>query len=154
MGKPRFVADASFDPDHPNALAIYCSDGRFTDPVEQLLHGLGHSRLDTLTMPGGPGLLNIWSASSSTRQALSEAARFLIEQHRIRRVVLIAHKGCGYYRALFRGDSAERIEERQRSDLAVAARELRGSQGRVAADLFYASVDGGRVVFEEVAAGS
>ena len=42
-----------FEATHPEALAVYCSDGRFTDAVEELLHHLGYTRLDTLTLPGG-----------------------------------------------------------------------------------------------------
>ncbi|HZU98886.1 MAG TPA: carbonic anhydrase [Planctomycetota bacterium] len=148
MKQGTFAARTRFESSHPTALAIYCSDGRFTDSVEELLHGLGHPRLDTLTMPGGPALLNLWSATTSARHAVQEAARFLIEKHRIRKVVLVAHEGCGYYRSLCSGETPEQIEERQRKDLAVASRELRGHQGRVATDLYYARTDGERVVFE------
>jgi carbonic anhydrase len=148
--RKSLASTVKFDVSHPNALAIYCSDGRFTESVEQLLYGLGHGRLDTLTLPGGPALFNIWSASSSARQAMTEAARFLIEQHKIRRVILVAHKGCGYYKALCSGDAPQKIEERQRNDLALAARELRGPEGRVGTDLFYARVDGERVIFDPV----
>jgi hypothetical protein len=54
-----------YDRTHPAALAIYCSDGRFTRAVERLLKSLGHSRLDTMTLPGGPALLNPWPADLS-----------------------------------------------------------------------------------------
>ena len=50
-----FQSSTPYEPSHPKALAIYCSDGRFTQPVEDLLHSLGHARLDTCTLPGGPG---------------------------------------------------------------------------------------------------
>jgi len=54
----RFVASERFRPSHPSALAVYCSDGRFTRAVEQLLESKGCARVDTLTMPGGPALFS------------------------------------------------------------------------------------------------
>ena len=48
--------NAHYDAAYPDALAVYCSDGRFTRAVDELLAKLGHPRLDTLTIPGGPGL--------------------------------------------------------------------------------------------------
>jgi len=35
-----YVARAGFDARHPTALTVYCSDGRFTDAVEELLDEL------------------------------------------------------------------------------------------------------------------
>ena len=54
-----------FDASHPKALAIYCSDGRFTSAVEVLLEAVGHDRLDTMTLPGGPALLCTSAANLS-----------------------------------------------------------------------------------------
>ena len=44
-----FQGRTAFHEEHPTALAVYCSDGRFTESVEELLRALGHERLDTLT---------------------------------------------------------------------------------------------------------
>ena len=79
-----------FDARHPTALAIYCSDGRFTSAVEDLCEGLGHERLDTMTLPGGPALLTHWPADLSEVHVFSRAADFLIEAHAISQTVLLA----------------------------------------------------------------
>jgi hypothetical protein len=73
-----FVSAARYDASHPRALAVYCSDGRFTQAIEDLLRHLGHDRLDTLTLPGGPGLLNLWAGSLLEADQMERAARFLI----------------------------------------------------------------------------
>lgn len=35
-----YVSKEKFEASHPDALAVYCSDGRFTDAVEELLHSM------------------------------------------------------------------------------------------------------------------
>lgn len=74
MPTPGFVASAPFSEEHPKALAVYCSDGRFTEAVEDLLASVGNRRIDTLTIPGGAALLHFWSAASSAREQLCHHA--------------------------------------------------------------------------------
>src|SRR5215217_6894713 len=102
-----FVARAPYSASYPTALAIYCSDGRFTEAVEELLHHLGHKRLDTLTLPGGPGLLNPWAASVLEAGQVMRSAQMLIKNHGITEVVLLAHAGCGHYKLRFPRQSPE-----------------------------------------------
>src|SRR3954447_985255 len=94
-------AKVPFDATHPHALAMYCSDGRFTEAIEELLHSLGHPRLDTLTIPGGPALLDLTSSNLDGVEVMRTAASFLIKGHAIKQVVLLGHDGCGYYKARF-----------------------------------------------------
>lgn len=145
-----FESATPFDPSHPTALAIYCSDGRFTQPVEDLLHGLGHSRLDTITLPGGPGLLNHLSASYADADAMTRSAAFLIAKHAITEVVLLAHHGCGYYRHKRPMDSTEQIEMRQLDDLRHAAKAITKLQPQVKVHLYFARPHGGHVRFEPI----
>ncbi|MBI3725172.1 hypothetical protein HY251_14665 [bacterium] len=148
--RERFVAEAPFDPEYPRALAIYCSDGRFTDAVEELLERSGHERLDTLTLPGGSALLDFWTASWSEREAMTHALSFLVEKHGIERVVLIAHAGCGFYREHFRHEPAYLLRERQERDLRLAARLVREAHPELEVDLYFAEPVNGRVAFERV----
>lgn len=149
----RFTSSAVFDASHPRALAVYCSDGRFTDAVEQLLHHLGHGRLDTLTLPGGPGLLNFWAGSMLEADHVDRAAKFLIRGHGIDHVVLLAHAGCGHYRARYAGRSAKEIEATQLDDLRMAAKSIRAARPGLDVKLFYASPEGERVRFDGVSEG-
>jgi hypothetical protein len=150
MGGPPFLASEAFDSSYPRALAIYCSDGRFTNAVEELLHWRGHARLDTLTVPGGPALFNTWLAGMSQSSAVVESSGFLIESHGIREVILIAHEGCGYYRKRYDGVGADQVRAHQEDDLRRAARVLKEAHPSIEVVLYRASVGDGRVRFATV----
>jgi hypothetical protein len=150
MARPPFLAQGSYDPTHPSALALYCSDGRFTEAVEELLRSLGHPRLDTLTVPGGPGLFNVWVAGMTDSTSIAAAARFLIDAHKIRRVILVAHEGCGYYRQQLAGRDPDVVRRQQFDDLHLAARTIEGGWSGLRVDTYYARVEEGRVRFDVV----
>lgn len=135
-----FRSPLHFDKTHPSALAVWCSDGRFTHAVEQLLQSLGEARLDTLTIPGGPALLDTTSAGVGALDVVREATSFLVKGHSIQRVVLIAHAECGYYRNRFRYESAEAMRRRQLADLRGAARWLRTAHGGVQVSCYFAEI--------------
>lgn len=145
-GVSTFVARTPYQASHPTALAIYCSDGRFTEAVEELLHHLGHKRLDTLTLPGGPGLLNPWACSVLEAQQVLKSAEMLIKNHAIRDVVLLAHAGCGHYRLTFPTLSPEEMKARQIADLGVAARALTAAGVKV--HRYWLEPEGERVRFD------
>jgi hypothetical protein len=150
MPATPFVSTAAFDTHHPSALAVYCSDGRFTQAVEDLLRHLGHERLDTLTLPGGPGLLNFWAGSLLEADQVERAAGFLIRGHEIEHVVLLAHAGCGYYRQKYPGRPAAEVHRTQLDDLVIAARSLRSARAGLSMALYYAVPEGSRVRFDAV----
>ena len=141
---------ATFDKKHPKALAIYCSDGRFTDAVEELVHGLGHPRLDVLCMPGGPALLDLGSASFSALEAMRTSASFLIRGHLTKHITLVAHDGCGYYKERYRFETAEEIIKQQKDDLRIAAQWLAGSHPDLEIAMYFAKPDGSKIVFDEI----
>jgi hypothetical protein len=145
-----FVAEVPYEAAHPKALAVYCSDGRFTQAVEELCHHLGHPRLDTLTIPGGPGLLNLWAGSLLEADQIQRAARFLIRGHAIDHVVLLAHAGCGYYAQRYPGRPRADVERTQLDDLRAAARAVREARAGIAVALYYVRPDAGRVRFDPV----
>ena len=155
MPDATFVSVSRFQPEHPRALALYCSDGRFTGPVEELLESLGHDRLNTVTLPGGPALLDLWSASYADRDAVARALSFLIEGHALTHLVLVAHEGCGYYRARHALLAPAEVEKRQVQDLRTAAAAIRTANSRTPLDvaLFYARAADGAVRFEPVPVG-
>ena len=132
-------AKTPFDAKHPEALAMYCSDGRFTEAIEELLHGLGHARLDTLTIPGGPALLDLTSSNLGAVDVMREAATFLIRGHRIKRVVLLGHEGCGYYRARFPYESPDAMRRRQLDDIRQAARWVSANHEELTVTSYFAT---------------
>jgi hypothetical protein len=66
-------------------------------------------------------------------------------------VVLLAHKGCGYYGRKFPDLTPDEIEKRQLADLRYAIAELADTHPRLSIDAFIAVPDGGRVRFDRVA---
>lgn len=92
----RFRAPYPSSPRTPTRSRCTASDGRFTHAVEALLAELGYPRLDTLTVPGGPAVLSIATASLGTFDVVRNALSFLVTGHAIAHVVLIAHDSCGY----------------------------------------------------------
>jgi hypothetical protein len=150
MPRASFIAKTHYEAAHPSALALYCSDGRFTESVEELLHSLGHARLDTMTMAGGPGLFNLWIAGMTDSTAIASGARFLIEAHKIQRVILIAHEGCGFYKKHMGGRSPADTRHQQEDDLRLAARTLASTRSGLRVDAYYARIEEGHVAFDAV----
>jgi carbonic anhydrase len=140
----------AFEASYPSALAVYCSDGRFTDAVDELLDKLGHPRLDTLTIPGGPGLLNHKTSGYSDCDTFSRSAEFLIREHHITTVVLLAHDACGFYGRKFPDLTSEQIRSRQLDDLRLAMRELLETHPRLRVEAFVAVPTGDHVRFDPV----
>lgn len=145
-----FVSRVPFERTHPTTLAIYCSDGRFTDAVEDLAVHLGHDRIDTLTIPGGPGLLNRWVADYMESEMITRAADFLIRGHHITEVLLLAHAGCGYYQHRHGSQGPDFIAQQQLEDLRFGAGELQKAHPGITVRLFFARPHDERIHFVPV----
>jgi len=144
------ITHTPYDPTHPTALAVYCSDGRFTRAVEELLQGLGYGRLDTLTIPGGPAHLSPQTATYAEGQLIGEAASFLISSHHVSHVVLLAHDGCGHYKQRLFGMDEAYVHEQQLADLHEARHLLIRAHAGLDVRAFYATVENDAVRFDEV----
>jgi hypothetical protein len=133
-----------------NAAAVYCSDGRIGDHIDDFLHeGLGLPRYDRLACPGGPmalagRLLAFWEA-----RGVDDQLRFLTRVHAVSQVVLIAHAGCAYYRERL-GFEAAVTETEQRFDLVGAGATVQRIQPTIEVAAFFAHVDADAVSFERV----
>lgn len=147
-----FTAEAPWNASFPDTLAIYCSDGRFTRPVEDLTKHDGHARLDTLTLPGGPAMLVDGSSNDSDHDTVVRALAFLVKGHDLKHVVLIAHKDCGYYKATFPSFSKKELLERQIADLEAARAKIQAKfmVPPLTVDCYYATPENGRVVFRKI----
>lgn len=141
---------APFEEAHPSALALYCSDGRLTRSIEELLQTLGHERHDTLTLPGGPGLLSHWTARHGEAYTVKHSAEFLIRALRIRTVCLVSHAGCGYYSARYGDHPPAEREERALRDLREAIRAVHEIEPSLDVHAFFARPDAGHVRFDPV----
>ena len=140
-----------FREDHPDTLALHCSDGRFTKAVHALLTN-EHPRYDIMAMPGGPALLSQSGGSLVEVEATRGGASFLIRGHKIQHVFLIAHAGCGFYKRKYPGQSPSWVQERQVQDLQVASAWIRRTHPTVAFYLYMAkpTIETGMVDFQAV----
>jgi hypothetical protein len=133
-----------------HAAAIYCSDGRVGEQIDEFLHlGLGLPRYDRLALPGGPACLSGSLAAFLEARALEDALRFLIRVHDLSQVVLIAHEGCAYYRERL-GVPEARVVAEQREDLRKALRSVPRLADGLGAKAFLARVAASRISFEPV----
>lgn len=148
--RAAFVSSIPYEEQRIYAAAIYCSDGRLGDHIDEFLHtALGLPRYDRMACPGGPvGLAGRLAAFWETR-GVEAQLKFLVQVHDIRKVVLIGHADCAYYtrRLLL---SPDRVEAEQRHDLQAALWTVRQMVPRIEAAGYWARVAGREVVFETV----
>jgi hypothetical protein len=140
-----------FDENRIRAAAVYCSDGRFGEHVDDFLkNALKLPRYDRLAVPGGAGCLAGHLFAYREEWALIEQLQFLIRAHAIERLVLIAHQDCAFYAEQLRVSSLP-LETRQREDLQTAAARIRSFAPILRLDLFFARKDpSGAIRFESL----
>lgn len=115
-----FVSTLPYEAARIYAAAVYCSDGRIGDHVDDFLHnGLGLPRYDRVACPGGPVALSGRFQAFWDARGVEEQLRFLAQVHDVKTVVLIAHANCAYYLKRL-SLSANAVEAAQREDLAKA----------------------------------
>jgi hypothetical protein len=143
-----YAGRTPFDPHRVGAAAVYCSDGRFGEQMDEFLHqGLGLPRYDRVAVPGGAACLaGRGGGSWQQRAALEEQLSFLIREHALRRVVLIAHAGCAFYKDAW--TAWRSVEQQQAADLAAAAQSIRFWNPTVEVQAYFARPVARRVTFE------
>ena len=129
------------------AAAVYCADGRYNDQTDDFLHQhLGLPRYDRVVIPGGAGCLAGHTHAMRERGAFEKQLRFLVESHQIKRIVLIAHEDCGFYRHLLRLRTP--IEAQQCQDLLAVAAMIRTWTDGLQVDAYFARKVDDLVQFE------
>jgi len=92
-----------FEENRSGVVAVYCSDGRFGEQCDDLLHhALGLRHYDRLVVPGGAACLAGYVAASREESTLMSQLEFLIRAHVLHHVVLIAHQDCAFYTSRLR----------------------------------------------------
>jgi hypothetical protein len=139
-----------FDAARVGAAALYCSDGRFGEQMDEYLHqSCGWPRYDRLAIPGGPATLSgeisvLWEESF-----LRKHLEFLVRAHDLKRLALIAHEGCAFYQHWLHLPP-ESIQQRQIQDLQQAQEQLRLSLPALQVRTLFARNRKGRVQFFDI----
>ena len=143
-----YESPTPYDPARIHAAAIYCSDGRVGEQIDEFLHqGLGLPRYDRVAVPGGPACLAGSLVTFQEARAVEDSLRFLIRVHDLEKVVLIAHEGCAYYLERLGVPDASLLTQ-QRQDLEKAVRAVRKLQDGLRVESFLARRSSGRIRFE------
>jgi len=144
-----YESPVPFDGRRVQAAAVYCSDGRWGEQVDDLLHNdLGLPRYDRLAVPGGAACLAGHFATYREEEGVLAQLRFLVAVHRLEQLVLIAHEHCAFYTERLHVSPLQ-MESRQREDMQKAIRRVQGF-GRLRVRAYFARLWDGVVRFEAV----
>lgn len=149
-----YISALPFEHERIGAAAVYCSDGRYGEQMDEFLHHcLELPHYDRVAIPGGAACLAGHLLAMRERGALDRQLKFLIEGHGLTRVVLIAHQDCGFYKANVHPHKLRNValEELQAADLATVAALLRDYNRSLEVDAYFARKVEGLVRFEPVA---
>ncbi len=148
--KVVFTSREPFDLERIHAAAVYCSDGRFGEQIDEFVQvALGLPRYDRVVMPGGPACLAGHFSVYFEQQSVQRNLAFLIEAHGLTRVLLIAHQDCAYYTHRLKVPP-EKLEPTQRTDLAKAAKFIASIDATLKVETYFARKVSGGVRFETV----
>ncbi len=147
-GQTPYESSVPFDVERIQAVAVYCSDGRFGEQVDDLLqHALKLPGYDRLALPGGGACLAHHFSTYREEEAALSQLRFLVEAHSLQRVVLIAHEDCAFYTERLHVSQLQ-LETRQREDLEKAVSRVRGLAHGLTVEAYFARQQGDRICFE------
>lgn len=127
-----------------DVLAVHCSDHRIQAGIREFLDersGLG-ANYDALVVPGGPQCLVEVGALPKFCWVGRKWSKALIQLHSLKRLILIAHQDCGWYRWLEDyAPSSDPVRRRQEDDLRIVKRNAAQLTPGLVVDLFYAGWD-------------
>src|SRR5438046_10743654 len=85
-----YTSRMPFDERRIGAAAVYCSDGRYGEQMDEFLHeGLGVPHYDRVAVPSGAACLAGHGNCVYEKESLERQLKFLIETHDLNRLVFI-----------------------------------------------------------------
>ena len=146
-----FVSQHKWREQRMGAVAVYCSDGRWGDAVDELCHEcLKIPAYDRFAVPGGPAWVN---EADTRRVGLSrtthEQLEFLVKAHQLTRVVFITHFGCAFYGHRYHC-AAEESLTKQLNDVRAAKQIIRKWFGPIDAEGYLAMQRKGVLSFHRI----
>lgn len=145
-----YVAPIKYEASRIHAAAVYCSDGRIGEHFDDFLqNGLNLPRYDRVSLPGGPACLAGHPQASLEEKGVVDELQFLVEVHKLKRLILIAHQSCAFYTTRLELVDP-RLELVQRADLVRAAAYVHRVTGLDRIDAYFARIVEERVRFEPV----
>jgi len=134
-----------------DTLAVFCSDGRFKQMTDHFLKdGVKAPNCDLFAVPGGPGWLTVDMFNYNECDVATRWIRELIEKHGLKRVLLIAHEDCAFYKDKYKDLSPADIQKRQLAELHLAQERVEQLGHKVQVELYYADIVDDHVTFKRV----
>jgi hypothetical protein len=125
-------------------LVIHCSDHRFQAGFYEFLNRCLNleENYDLLVLPGGPQCLALVEYLPKFSWAGWRWFRFLVDSHDLKRLILLQHQDCMWYKELpLHLHSSPEPRERQEQDLRRARAALAKERPELGIELYYASFD-------------
>lgn len=146
----RYQSNIAYERSRIHAAAIYCSDGRMGEQFDDFLqNGLKLPRYDRVALPGGPACLAGHPQAHLEEQGVVDELQFLVQVHKLTRIVLIAHQSCAFYASRLELKEP-RLELVQRADLVRATAFVHRVTGLDAIEAYFARVGDRSIDFERV----
>ena len=153
---PSFQLGSKVNKSPAEVLVILCSDHRFQAGFYEFLnlHLNLDENYDLMAIPGGPQSLTLVEYLPKFAWASWKWFRFLVEQHGLKKLVLIAHQDCVWYKSLpVHLHMFADPRQRQEADLRRARQILIKELPELQVDLYYAGWDAGeKITVEAIAA--
>src|SRR3990172_8985735 len=140
-----YQSSSKLDRTPADVLVVHCSDPRLQPAFHEFLsQGLSlNKKYALLAIPGGPQFLTLVEYLPKFSWVGRKWLRFLVDTIGVKRLILIAHEDCLWYKSLpfhlFRSSNPRR---RQEEDLRRAQRSLIADFPQLAVELYFAGWDG------------
>jgi hypothetical protein len=144
MPTAAYVAELPWDAARPETVVITCVDGRWYRHFQEFVRVHLHSGscTDFMAVPGGIEPITLADDVPKDFNFFRRRLESLVAAHGTRRIVVIAHQDCAWYRARLGGVSADDLRARQIADVRRAAAWLRARFDGVAVQPYFARLSG------------
>lgn len=150
-----YVTELPWVPERPETVVITCVDGRWYGHFQEFARVHLHAGpcTDFMAVPGGIEPMTLADDVPKDFNFFRRRLEALVDAHGTRRIIVIAHQDCAWYRERMGGASAEAMRARQVSDMRRGASWLRSRFEGIVVQPFFARLSGTspeKVVFESV----
>jgi len=153
--RESWTGTLAWNPARPDTVIISCVDGRWRPHLLEFAMmrlGVGPNG-DFMAVPGGVEPLTLLDLIPKDFNFFRRRLDALVEAHGTKRIVLVAHQDCAWYKSRKFGPITIDVKERQIKDLKRAEKYLRETFPGTTVESWYARHDetlGAKVVFDPV----
>ena len=141
-----YLTELPWDPARPEAVVITCVDGRWYRHFQEFAreHLKAGPCTDFMAVPGGIEPMTLADEVPKDFNFFRRRLEALVEAHGTRRIVVIAHQDCAWYRDRMGGATAEAMRAKQVADMRRAASWLRTRFEGIVVQPFFARLSGSK----------